>query len=119
MRIGHVVVMVAVVAAVGSGCGASTAATREDPTPSAVTGTALPCADAEQSRVDLDVPGPGQPSPEEAVATYAGALELASREVNGDTVVVGLRQDGSIFRTYHVSQRADGWWPDGYSECRA
>ncbi|WP_227468415.1 hypothetical protein [Microbacterium sp. YJN-G] len=53
------------------------------------------------------------------MAPYAGALELTSREVDGDTVVLGLRQDGSIFRTYHVRKRADGWWPDGYSECRA
>lgn len=119
MRIGHVVVMTAVVATVASGCGAPTSRQREEPTPSAVAKTALPCADTERSRVDLDVPGPGQPGPEQAVAPYAGALELASREINGDTVVLGLRQDGSIFRTYHVRKRADGWWPDGYSECRA
>lgn len=118
MRIGHVVV-IAAVATVASGCGGSTSAQQEDPTPSAVPETALTCADTEQSRVDLDVPGPGQPSPEEAVAPYAGALELASREVDGDTVVVGLRQDGSVFRMYHVSMHADGWWPDGYAECRA
>lgn len=119
MGIGHGVVTMAVVATVASGCGASTSEQREDPTPSAVSDTALPCADTEQSRVALDVPGPGQPSPEEAVAPYAGAMELASRAIDGDTVVVGLRQDGSIFRMYHVSKRADGWWPDGYSECRS
>jgi len=117
MRIRYVVVTVLVT--VASGCGASTSGQREQASPPAVSVSAPPCPDAEQSRVDLDVPGPGQPSPEEAVAPYAGALELASRDVDGDTVVLGLRQDGTIFRTYHVRKRADGWWPDGYSECRA
>lgn len=119
MSIGHVVVMMAVMATTAIGCGASTSGQREDPAPSAVSTTAPPCAYTEEPRVALDVPGPGRPSPEEAVAPYAGALELASREINGDTVVVGLRQDGSIFRMYHVRKRTDGWWPDGYSECRA
>ena len=119
MRIGHVVVMVAAAASVASGCGASATGQSEVLTATPALGSGLPCADTEQSRVALDVPGPGQPSPEEAVAPYAGALEVASREVDGDTVVVGLRQDGSIFRVYQVTRRAAGWWPDGYSECRA
>lgn len=119
MKIRHVVVLTAVVATVASGCGASAPGQGDEPTPSVVSETVLPCASTEQSRVDLDVPGPGQPSPEEAVAPYAGALELTSRGVDGDTVVLGLRQDGSVFRMYHVRKRADGWWPDGYAECRA
>lgn len=117
MRIGHVAMM-AVVATVASGCGASPSGQSGEPTPAAASETALPCVATEQSRVALDVPGPGQPSPEEAVAPYAGALQLASGEVDGDTVVFGLRQDGSIFRMFQVSERADSWWADGYSECR-
>ncbi len=78
----------------------------------------LPCAEVDQSSVALDVPGPGQPSPEEAVAPYAGALELVAERVGGSTIVAGLRRDGSVFRVFRVTGRSDGWWPDGYAECR-
>lgn len=115
MRIGY---MVVATAAVASGCNASASSQSEDPPPPAP-GSVLRCADTQLSRVALDVPGPGQPSPLEAVAPHAGTLDLASRVVDGEIVVIGLRQDGSIVRTYDVTERADGWWPDGYSECRA
>lgn len=118
MRIGLVVSALAAAACVGSGCGAPTSG-QSAPSPESVApATELPCADTEQSRVDLDVPGPGQPTPEEAVAPYAGALRLAAREMDGGTIVVGLKRDDSVFRVYLVTERADGWWPDGYEECR-
>jgi hypothetical protein len=69
--------------------------------------------------VALDVPGPGQPTPEKAVAPYAGALQLVVENVDGSTVVIGLARDATVFRVYQVTKRLDGWWPDGYAECRA
>jgi hypothetical protein len=118
VKFGHVVSVLATAATVTSGCGAPTSAQSSQPPASAASTAALSCADTDQSRVDLDVPGPGQPSPEEAVAPYAGALKLAVRKIDGGTIVVGLRRDDSVFRVFRVTERADGWWPDGYSECR-
>ncbi len=119
MKIGLVAGMLAAVATVGTGCGAPTSDPVEPSSDPAAPATALPCADSEQGRFDLDVPGPGQPTPEEAVAPYAGALRLAATEVDGGMVVVGLRRDDSVFRVFGVTERSDGWWPDGYSECRS
>ena len=82
---------------------------------------ALPCIASDQSHVALDVRGPGR-TPEQAVAPYAGALELIeliTDEVDEGTVVVGLRPDDTAFRVYRVTRRSDGWWPDSYAECRA
>ena len=83
------------------------------------TGQSLPCAKAEQLLTALDIPGPGQPTPEDAVAPYAGGLFLAAERVDGRTIVLGLRRDGTVFREYQVRKRSDGWWPDGYRECSA
>ena len=118
MKIGLVVGVLVAAVTVGSGCSEPTSGQGKASPDSVAPATALPCADSGQLRVDLDVPGPGQPSPEEAVAPYAGALKLAASEVDGGTVVVGLRRDDSVLRVYHVTKRVDGWWPDGYSECR-
>jgi len=102
-----------------SACGAQGSSTAmRAPTPSA-RADALPCADGGQSHVALDVPGPGRPTPQQAVAPYAGALELVTADVDEGTVVLGLRHDDSVFRVYRVTERSDGWWPDGYAECRA
>ncbi|WP_248580568.1 hypothetical protein [Nocardioides sp. InS609-2] len=78
---------------------------------------ALPCPVAQQRRVALDVPGPGRPTPEEAVAPFAEASELVVEVVHGETVVFALAPDGQVVRVFSVSKHRDGWWPDGYAEC--
>ncbi len=57
------------------------------------------------------------PSPEEAVAPFAGALTLLSEGGGQHTRVHGLLGDGIIVRTFEVTKRKDGWWPEGFSEC--
>ena len=117
MRTGLTTGLLAAVVTLGSACGAQSSGDVQATEPT-TRASALPCADSDQSSVALDGPGPGQPSPEEAVAPYAGALELVAEHVDGGTIVVGLRRDNSVFRVYRVTKRSDGWWPDGYAECR-
>ena len=79
----------------------------------------LPCPPSEQGGTALDIPGPGRPTPEQAVAPYAGGGEVTTvaDEERGSAVVHVLGPDGKVFRTFQVSKRVDGWWPDGYLEC--
>lgn len=116
MRSGLVVTL-ALLAMAGSACGSRSAADSTQPAVFSASKMSLPCPVADQTGLDLDVPGPGQPTPEEAVAPYAGALTLVAEQVDGRTIVLGLRGDGSVFREYQVTEREDGWWPDGYHEC--
>lgn len=109
--------MLVAVVTLSSACGAQSSNDTQASEPT-TRASALACAESDQSSVALDVPGPGQPSPEEAVAPYAGALELVAEQVDGSTIVVGLIRDGTVFRVYQVTKRSDGWWPDGYAECR-
>ena len=67
--------------------------------------------------VALDVPGPGRPSPVEAVAPVGGGLVLAAQTSGGETTVLGLDADGTVSRVYEVTEQDDGWWPNGYREC--
>lgn len=101
----------------GSACGDRAAADAGDATSPAPSAPSLPCDEIEQGYVGWDVPGPGRPSPEEAVAPFAGALTLVAQEGGGGTAVLGLRADGTVFRVFEVTARDDGWWPDGYREC--
>lgn len=107
----------AAVVMLGSGCGEGTVPDELDAARSDTSATSLPCDETEQTAVALDVPGPGRPSPEEAVAPFAGALTLVAQERGGGTTVLGLRADGTVFRVFEVTEREDGWWPDGYREC--
>lgn len=118
MRAGLSTGMLVAVVALSSACGTQP---RDDTSASgpASRAHALPCAESDQSGVVLDVPGPGRPTPEKAVAPYAGALQLVAEDVDGSTVVVGLTRDATVFRVYQVTKRFDGWWPEGYAECRA
>ena len=69
-------------------------------------------------RVDLDIPGPGQPTPEEAVAPYAGAGRLVLVSEQGKTATVDVvGPEGQVFRVFEVTKHRDGWWPDGYTQC--
>ena len=117
MRTGFRTGILVAVVTLSSACGARSSGDTQASEPP-TRASALPCAESDQSGVALDVPGPGQPSPEEAVAPYAGALELVAEQVDGSTIVVGLRRDDTVFRVYQVTKRSDGWWPDGYAECR-
>jgi hypothetical protein len=113
MRYGQMA-LVALVALTGSACGnggASDPAEASEPPASTL---ALPCGESEQTAVALDVPGPGQPTPEAAVTPYAGALTLVVQERGGETTVFGLRDDNSVLRAFQVTRRDDGWWPEGY-----
>ena len=101
----------------GSGCGAWTGHDELDAARPDTSALSLPCDETEQTGVNLDVPGPGRLSPEEAVAPFAGALTLVAQERDGGTRVLGLRADDTVFRVFDVTKRGDGWWPDGYTEC--
>lgn len=78
---------------------------------------ALPCDEADQTFGALDIPGPGQPTPEEAVAPFADALTLVSEGGGSHVKVHGIRADGTVERIFEVTKREDGWWPDRYGEC--
>jgi hypothetical protein len=103
-----------------SGCkdDTDTAAVEANPSALASASTStLPCSESEQRYVAWDVPGPGRPTPEEAVAPHAGALTLVAHQGGDGMTVLGLRTDGTVFRVFDVTQSDDGWWPDGYREC--
>lgn len=116
MRVGMSVVLMLVAVGCGEASEPVTKAARAS-APSGVAATALPCDESEQTYVAWDVPGPGRPTPEEAVAPYAGALTLMAQRGPKATTVLGLRADGSLVRVFDVSKGDDGWWPDGYREC--
>jgi hypothetical protein len=81
----------------------------------------LPCDPVDQLVADLDVPGPGAETPEKAVANLNPGETLASTTFSNDgrTAEVAVRNsEGIVSRVYLVTNRADGWWPDGYTECR-
>jgi len=108
---------VALLAVVGTACSSesvSDAAKASEPSPTALS---LPCDENVQTMVMWDLRGPGQPTPSEAVARYAGAITLVVQESAGGTTVLGLHDDGSVFRAFEVTKRDDAWWPDGYREC--
>jgi hypothetical protein len=79
----------------------------------------LLCPASEQRRTDLDIPGPGRATPEQAVAPFAGGggVTTVADEGRGSAVVQVLGTDGDVVRTFQVSEHGDGWWPDGYFEC--
>lgn len=108
---------VALLAVMGSACGSGSVNDAADASEPSPTGMSLPCDESEQTVVMWDVPGPGQPTPSQAVAPHAGALTLVEQESAGDITVFGLRDDGSVFRAFQVTKHDDGWWPDGYREC--
>jgi hypothetical protein len=109
--------MLALLVAIGSACGQGGAGDATELAEPSSSTMSLPCAEIEQTRVMLDIPGPGQPTPEEAVAPFAGALTLVAQPRDGQAVVLGLRANGTVFRVYRVAKHKDGWWPDSYREC--
>lgn len=79
--------------------------------------TRLGCPASEQTVVDLDVPGPGKSTPEEAVAAFADGSTTVVSETEGTATVNVLGADGTVARVFQATQRKDGWWPDSYTEC--
>lgn len=81
----------------------------------------LPCPTDQRTAVDLDVPGPGQPTPEAAVALLLpqlGQLSVGSVKSEGRrATVAAVNSAGSVVRIYSLTLATDGWWPDGYSTC--
>ena len=66
----------------------------------------------------LDIPGPGNPSAEEAVEPYLDAFVVVSVQEDGANATVTAEAPGSdAVRLYDLTHREDGWWPDGYTEC--
>ena len=117
MRVAHVG-LCAVLVLLVSGCGEGTppvAVLAAAPSPSTMS---LPCDEGRQTQVALDIAGPGRPSPEEAVAPFAATLTLVTQKHDGRTTVAALGPNETVLRMFEVSQHQDGWWPDGYRECR-
>jgi len=79
--------------------------------------SAHPCPNSSRKSVDLDIPGPGQPTPQLAVAPYALGSAILISEENGTATVLGLAGYGEPTRVFKVTKREDGWWPDSYVEC--
>lgn len=79
--------------------------------------TGLGCSVGEQRAVDLDVPGPGMPTPEEAVNAVSDGLATVVSKAAGAATVNTLGPDGTVMRVFELTQREDGWWPDSYTEC--
>ena len=79
--------------------------------------SAHPCPNSSRKSVDLDIPGPGQPTPQLAVAPYALGSAIVISEENGAATVLGLAGYGEPTRVFKVTKREDGWWPDSYVEC--
>lgn len=77
----------------------------------------LDCPAKGQTPVDLDVPGPGTSTPEQAVAPFADGPTTLVTEAKGSATVHALGPDGTVTRVFQVKQREDGWWPDSYTEC--
>lgn len=104
-----------VVAVAASSCG-------EGPTDAVdvpASASALPCDPSDERTVALDIAGPGQPTPVEAVAPFAEGLTLVEQESEAGTTVLAIDTDGTVVRMFDVSEQQGGWWPDGYRECPA
>ena len=90
----------------------------------AVTGSAasdtvdLSCLVDQRISVAFDGRGPGQPTPQEAVAPLLGGLLLGRTTRAGrQATVTAVTTDGDVLRVYSLTLRRDGWWPDGYAAC--
>lgn len=79
------------------------------------------CPDDLSQTVFLDTPGPGQTTPEGAVANVetSGVNEFVLVDnVDGVARVAVVSPSGQVTHLYKVSERSDGWWPDSYTTCR-
>jgi hypothetical protein len=89
--------------------------------------TAAPAADARTPAsvcrpgtwvTHLDVPGPGQPSPEAAaIRLLGGHVEQVETRGNGSIVVLKTRTADRV--QLRLTRASTGWWPDSYRRCSA
>ena len=102
-----------------SGCGSAAGPSEDsETTPAAENGPTRDIeSDCPGTHVALDIPGPGRPTPDEAVAPYAKGTPVTVNRTPRKAVVHDLSPDGAILRIFQVSKHDDGWWPDGYAEC--
>ncbi len=75
------------------------------------------CSHESGAGVDLDVPGPGKPTPEEAVAPYLDAYVVTNVEEHQRSATLRAETAGGAVRLFNLTRRNDGWWPEGYAEC--
>lgn len=78
-------------------------------------GDELSCDDSGPT-VLFDAPGPGQPSPEEAVHRMAAGT-VRHLTVDGDAAELDLLTWTSDAGHYSLIRRADGWWLDAFTPC--
>lgn len=109
----------AVLGVLVAGCAGQAVGENPPPGRTAGNGSTLSCPYPERRMVSLDIPGPGRPTPEEAVAPYANGTTVVVRQKRGTAVVHVLDPDGNVVRIFEVTRHDDGWWPDGYTECAA
>lgn len=115
-RLLSALVIATLIAGCGSGArpsGASDSATAAEHGPAPVVASDCPGTHI----VALDIPGPGRPTPEEAVAPYAKGAPETVKKTSRNAVVHDLGPEGELLRIFQVSKHKDGWWPDGYTEC--
>jgi hypothetical protein len=77
------------------------------------------CPETPSSNLILDVPGPGQNTPEEAVEKLeSSAARLVRIDDSGKFARVAVVDgEGRVTRVYKLYERSDGWWPQGYTKC--
>ena len=116
MHISRTTVAAMIITSLGtvSACGGESAETEAAPAPEVSAGD---CAKEDGTGVALDIPGPGTPTPEEAVAPYLDAYVIASVDENQRSATVTAKADGGAVRIFELTRRNDGWWPDGYVQC--
>lgn len=101
-----------------AGCGSRADSARDrDTTPATGDRTAGVMPDCPGPEVALDIPGPGMPTPDEAVAPYAKGTPKTVKQTSQTALVHDLSARGTVLRIFDVSKHEDGWWPDGYVEC--
>lgn len=70
--------------------------------------SAHPCPNSSRKSVDLDIPGPGQPTPQLAVAPYALGSAILISEENGTATVPrigGLRRTDASLQSHQTRRR--------------
>lgn len=78
----------------------------------------IQCTEGDGLSMALDIPGPGRPTPEEAVEPYLAAFVVVDVQEDGETATVTAEAPASdAVRLFELTRHKDGWWPDGYRQC--
>lgn len=66
----------------------------------------------------LDVPGPGQESPEEAVSLAdSSSSTILVRADAEEARVATTSESGQLLKLFTLRHRDDGWWPESFVPC--